>query len=169
MQLITIKTSNPTRLGVSCILIFLYLLQGLVIGLFLDTMQVILKKKLSYVEVGTFLLCSYPFSLKILWSPLVDSYYFKKIGLRKSWIIPSQFLAGILLYYLGINVNNFLEENKIFHMSVIATIIMFLVATQDIAVDGWGLSLCGKEVIKLYLIYCRIAPLLQVAKPLVKY
>lgn len=146
MKEIIKKEENNSRLSIASILIFLYCLQGLVIGLFLDTMQVILKAKLSYVEVGTFLLCSYPFSLKIIWSPLVDSYYNKTIGLRKTWIIPTQFFSGVMLYILGTKIDVYLENNNIFEMSILAFSVMFLVATQDIAVDGWGLSLCGKEV-----------------------
>ena len=146
MQEAITKQEHNSRFGIASILIFLYCLQGLVIGLFLDTMQVILKSKLSYVEVGTFLLCSYPFSLKIIWSPLVDSYYNKKIGLRKTWIIPTQFFSGVMLFILGTKIDSYLETNKVFEMSILAFAIMFLVATQDIAVDGWGISLCGKEV-----------------------
>jgi MFS transporter, PAT family, solute carrier family 33 (acetyl-CoA transportor), member 1 len=36
------------------------------------------------------MMCTLPFSLKVLWSPFVDLYYFKSFGRRKSWIIPMQ-------------------------------------------------------------------------------
>lgn len=40
-------------------------------------------------------LVMWPFSLKLLWAPLVDSFYVKKFGRRKSWLIPIQILLGM--------------------------------------------------------------------------
>ncbi len=130
----------------SIVLIFLYCLQGLVLGLFLGSLEMKLKKYFSYSEIGLFLMCSYPFSLKLLWSPIVDSIYNKRIGLRKTWIIPTTILAGILLYYLSIEVDYLIQSKNLIKFSIICFIIVFLIATQDIAVDGLALSLC-KEVI----------------------
>ena len=45
------------------------------------------------------MMCSLPFSLKVLWSPFVDLYYFKSFGRRKSWIIPTQVL--VIIWWLN--------------------------------------------------------------------
>lgn len=37
----------------------------------------------------------WPFSMKLLWAPLVDSLYVRKLGRRKSWLIPIQYTLGI--------------------------------------------------------------------------
>ncbi len=37
---------------------------------------------------------SWPFSLKILWAPLVDSLYFKRVGQRRTWLLPVQARAA---------------------------------------------------------------------------
>lgn len=52
-----------------------------------------------------------PYTLKLLWAPLVDSFYVKKIGRRKSWLIPIQFLMGKynIFYY---PINNSLINNQ---------------------------------------------------------
>lgn len=145
------KVKN-TRIHIASILISLYSLQGLVIGLFLDTLLLQLKKNSSYVEIGIFLLCSYPFSFKVLWSPLVDTYSFRNYGKRKSWIIPCQLLASCFIYYFGYAIDDYLLKKNIVSMAFISFIVMFLVATQDIAVDSWGLVLCGKDVFIFYII-----------------
>lgn len=36
---------------------------------------------------------SWPFSLKILWAPLVDSCYLRAVGQRRTWLIPVQVRA----------------------------------------------------------------------------
>lgn len=62
-------------------------------GLFLSSVPILFKKYLSYSEVGLIMMCTTPFSLKVLWSPFVDIYYSKRIGKRKSWIIPTQLIV----------------------------------------------------------------------------
>jgi PAT family acetyl-CoA transporter-like MFS transporter 1 len=135
-----------SRLKTTSLLIFLYSLQGLILALLLDTLEIQLKQDFTYSEVGIFLLCSYPFSLKILWSPIVDSYYLKKIGRRKTWVILTQSIVVIILIYLYINVQEILYYKRIYFLTIISFLLMFLISTQDIAVDGWSLTLCGKEV-----------------------
>lgn len=135
-----------SRFYSSSILIFLYTLQGLVIGILLETLQMNLKSNYNYSEIGIFLLCSYPFSLKVLWSPFVDTFYIQKIGLRKTWIIFTQTISSVILLYFSYFIDQILIEKRIFFLSFIAFILMFCIATQDIAVDGWALSLCGKQV-----------------------
>lgn len=128
------------------LLVLLYSLQGLVIGLLLQTFQLRLKNDFSYSEIGVFLLCSYPFSLKILWAPIVDTYYIKSIGLRKTWIIFTQIIGGMIVFYLSYNANQIIKEKNIIFLTIISFSLMFVVATQDIAVDGWALSMSGKDV-----------------------
>jgi len=37
---------------------------------------------------------TWPYSLKIMWAPLVDALYIQKVGRRKSWLLPVQILIG---------------------------------------------------------------------------
>ena len=130
----------------------LYGLQGMIIGIIYETIPLILKSKSSYTEIGIYMLSTYPFSLKIFWSPLVDSYYFKSIGKRKTWIIFSQFSCGLILYYLYHHIDFYLDDHKnIFPLSIISFCLIFSICSQDIAVDGWALTLLGEKV-KLFFI-----------------
>ena len=47
----------------------------------------LLQAKASYTAIGIFSLASYPYSLKLLWSPVVDSIYSLAFGRRKSWVV----------------------------------------------------------------------------------
>jgi PAT family acetyl-CoA transporter-like MFS transporter 1 len=62
--------------------------------------------RLSYNANAIFALCSWPFSLKLLWAPIVDACYVKSFGRRKSWLIPVQSAAGLMMV-LG---SNFVER-----------------------------------------------------------
>ena len=45
-----------------------------------------------------FSLASYPYSLKLLWSPFVDAFFVPRFGRRKTWIVPTQCVLGALLF-----------------------------------------------------------------------
>ncbi|KAJ3117381.1 hypothetical protein HK098_006260 [Nowakowskiella sp. JEL0407] len=129
------------------LLVNLYLLQGVPLGLTFGSIPFLLKSKLSYADIALFSLSGYPYSLKLFWSPIVDSIYLKSIGRRKSWIVPIQAITGLFLLWLGGHIDEILKREVIpVKMLVIAfTCMVFLCATQDIAVDGWALTLLSEE------------------------
>lgn len=129
------------------LLCVLYLIQGVPLGLALGSVPFLLKDSLSYSQLATFALSSYPYSLKLLWSPIVDSSYFVSIGRRKSWIIPMQLTVGSLMLYISLNVQRLMDDpsNHVGELTFVFTSLVFISATQDIAVDGWALTLLSPE------------------------
>lgn len=105
-------------------------------------MPYLLKSKagneLTFTDLGLFSLAGYPYSLKLLWSPMVDSYFFPRIGRRKTWIIPTQLLIGIGLLWISTRVDEWISnaDADITRMTFTFMLLIFLCATQDIAVDG---------------------------------
>lgn len=140
---ITLSQLPPADRRNFFILVGLYLLQGIPVGLAFGSIPFILKSKLSYGQVGIFTLASYPYSLKLFWSPIVDAIYSRAFGRRKSWIIPIQFVSSFVLLYLGATIKPYMDdaENKLGKITLFFFILVFLSATQDIAVDGWALTL----------------------------
>ncbi|KAJ7596762.1 acetyl-coenzyme A transporter 1-domain-containing protein [Mycena floridula] len=129
------------------LLCVLYLIQGVPLGLALGSVPFLLKDSLSYSQLATFALSSYPYSLKLLWSPIVDSSFFVSIGRRKSWIIPMQLTVGTLMLYISLNVQRLMDDapNHVGELTAVFTSLVFISATQDIAVDGWALTLLSPE------------------------
>ncbi|GAA5919273.1 hypothetical protein JCM1841_006535 [Sporobolomyces salmonicolor] len=129
------------------LLVALYLLQGIPVGLAFGSIPFLLRSKLSYSQIGIFTLCTYPYSLKLLWSPIVDSIFSPKLGRRKSWIVPIQTVVGGLFWWLGGNVQGMMEveEPNVNVLTALFFTLVFFAATQDIAVDGWALTLLSKE------------------------
>ncbi|KAI9668344.1 MAG: hypothetical protein M1829_005548 [Trizodia sp. TS-e1964] len=133
------------------LLVLLYFLQGIPMGLATGSVPFLLKPHLSYGQIGIFSLASYPYSLKLLWSPIVDAIWSPKVGRRKSWIMPIQVLSGIGMIWLGTQVEAMMTTVKADGASVIWQFtwwwffLVFLCATQDIAVDGWALTLLSQE------------------------
>ncbi|EGG25128.1 putative acetyl-CoA transporter [Cavenderia fasciculata] len=134
-------------------LIILYLFQGIPLGLTFGTIPFLLHKHSTYTQIGIFSLTGFPYSLKILWSPFVDSYYFKSFGRRKSWIVPIQLLAGSMFLVLanGNIIDDLIEhsETEIIKITLLFGSFVVMMATQDIAVDGWALTILSKANVHL--------------------
>ena len=135
------------------LLVLLYLLQGVPMGLATGSVPFLLKSHLSYGQIGVFSLAAYPYSLKLLWSPIVDAVWTPKLGRRKSWIVPIQIFSGLGMLYLGGNVDKMMElagasdGSGVWSFTYWWFLLVFLCATQDIAVDGWALTLLTPESI----------------------
>lgn len=129
------------------LLIVLYCLQGVPLGLTMGSLPYLLQPKLSYSAIGTFSLASYPYSLKLLWSPIVDAIYNTKLGRRKSWILPVQVVVGCSLLYIGRHVDQWIDtaSANLYTLTGFFFFLVLLCATQDIAVDGWALTLLSEE------------------------
>ena len=143
----SITQLQPEDMRNFALLVVLYMLQGVPVGLAFGSIPFLLKSKLSYGQVGIVTLASYPYSLKLLWSPIVDGIYSRSLGRRKSWIVPMQLVCGILLIWLGHNIDSLLEsaQSNLYLITGVFFVLIFLSATQDIAVDGWALTLLSTD------------------------
>lgn len=125
------------------LLVLLYFLQGIPMGLAMGSVPFLLKKAdASYSAIGVFSLAAYPYSLKLFWSPIVDAVWSPKVGRRKSWILPIQTVSGFSMLWLGSVVNKIMDSaaekdgSGIWNFTFWWFALVFLCATQDIAVDG---------------------------------
>ena len=133
------------------LLVLLYFLQGVPMGLATGSVPFLLKSHMSYGQIGVFSLASYPYSLKLLWSPIVDACWSPKIGRRKSWILPIQMLSGLGMIWLGGHVKDMMISagadggSGVWSFTWWWFFLVFMCATQDIAVDGWALTLLSPQ------------------------
>lgn len=124
------------------LLVLLYFLQGIPMGLASGSVPFLLKSHLSYGQIGVFTLASYPYSLKLLWSPIVDAVWSPTLGRRKSWILPIQTFSGLGMIYLGSRIKDMMvsaganDGSGVWAFTGWWFFLVFLCATQDIAVDG---------------------------------
>ncbi|KKA29798.1 hypothetical protein TD95_003097 [Thielaviopsis punctulata] len=129
------------------LLVLLYFLQGVPMGLATGSVPFLLKNHMSYSQIGIFSLASYPYSLKLFWSPIVDACWSPKFGRRKSWILPIQLLSGLGMLWLGSAVEDMMAGigkpggPTVWAFTGWWFFLVLMCATQDIAVDGWALTL----------------------------
>lgn len=133
------------------LLLFLYTLQGLPIGLSESIPLLLSNRDVAYEEQAKFSFVYYPFSMKLIWAPIVDSCFFARFGRRKSWLVPAQCVIGVTMLIASQYVDKLLgkeatETESSIPPDVTSLTIMFfflnlMAATQDVAVDGWALTM----------------------------
>ena len=136
-----------------CVLLLLYTLQGVPMGISAAIPMLLVERKVSMSVQGKFSFCSWPFSLKLLWAPIVDAVFMTSWGQRKTWLVPSQLLIGFVMIFSSYTVDGLMDTTTdasdgnfdITLLTGIFFILFFLCATQDIAVDGWALTMLKKE------------------------
>lgn len=138
------------ELGNVLLLLFLYVLQGIPLGLAGSIPLIMQSKNVSYKDQAFFSFVFWPFSLKLLWAPLVDALYLSKFGRRKSWLVPTQYLLGLFMLYLSFTVDSLLQSEEgrgpnVVTLTAVFFMLAFLAATQDIAVDGWALTMLSRK------------------------
>ena len=120
-------------------LAFLGFNSGFAFILFNSTIMMALSfSDFSAVFISGLFASSLPYSLKVLWSPLMDCYAIpglsKILGQRRSWLLVAQ--LGLLLSSLGF----ILQPGNLWLLSLISTIFVFFAATQDIALDAYRIE-----------------------------
>jgi PAT family beta-lactamase induction signal transducer AmpG len=116
----------------------LYFSQGLPFGFFTQALPVLLRKEgYSLGQIGLSSLLALPWALKFLWAPAVDRYSSARFGRRKSWIVPLQIAAAVIL--LALAAGNTLHSLQWVMAAVL--LLNLVAATQDIATDGLAVDL----------------------------
>jgi PAT family beta-lactamase induction signal transducer AmpG len=95
--------------------------------------------------IGLFALIQFPYTWKFLWSPFVDRYYAPWLGRRRSWMLAAQGALLVAIAALG----GFSPQSDLRAVVVLATLIAFFSATQDIAIDAYRRELLSDEELGL--------------------
>lgn len=115
-------------------MLFLGFSSGLPLALTSGTLQAWLTVAgIDIRTIGIFALVGLPYTFKFLWSPLMDRFVPPWLGRRRGWMIISQFCLMVAIGAIAaISPNEFL-----WLLGVLAFMVAFLSASQDIAFDAY--------------------------------
>lgn len=88
---------------------------------------------IDLTAIGLFSLVGLPYSLKFLWSPLLDRYTIPFLGRRRGWLLLIQVLLLGAIALMAVQD----PSTSLRLLAVNAFAIAFLSASQDIAVDAY--------------------------------
>jgi len=83
--------------------------------------------------IGFFTLVGLPYTFKFLWAPLMDRFEVPFLGRRKGWLFTTQILTAISLVLISFFSPS--QNTQVF--ALIAVLIAFLSASQDIVIDAY--------------------------------
>lgn len=107
---------------------------GLPLALTASTLQAwFTKANVSLITIGALSLLGIPYTLKFLWAPLMDQYSVALFGKRRGWILVAQCCLAFALFALA-NMDPTFQASQ---MGVVALVIAFLSASQDVAIDAY--------------------------------
>ncbi|HLU01008.1 MAG TPA: muropeptide transporter [Burkholderiaceae bacterium] len=95
----------------------------------------------SLQNIGFLTLIGSAYTLKFLWAPLVDRYSFPFLGRRRSWIFLSQLALAGCIAAMGV----YSPGDQLLPLAMLAVLVAFLSATQDIAFDAYSTDVLRSE------------------------
>ena len=107
---------------------------GLPLYLLLNLLPAWLRTEgISLKAIGLFALIQFPYTWKFLWSPLLDRYALPWLGRRRGWMAATQIALLLTIAALGL----FSPRADLTLISVLAALLAFVSATQDIVLDAY--------------------------------
>ena len=165
-QALTVYAERPTL-----VMMALGFAAGLPFLLIFDTLSAWLRDVgLSLEVIGFFSLATLVYSFKFLWAPLVDRtrvpWLTRRLGHRRSWMLACQIpiIVGLWL------VSGRSPADELGLMAILAVLVGFSSATQDIAIDAWRIEVVDESrqgaMAAAYQLGYRVATLVAGALPL---
>lgn len=90
-------------------------------------------ENVDLVVIGIFSLVGLPYTLKVLWAPIMDRFTLPWLGRRRGWIALTQILLAVFILALGLSSPSLMP----WLVATLALVIAFSSASQDIVVDAY--------------------------------
>ena len=98
-------------------------------------------EKVSLQEIGFLTLVGTAYTLKFLWAPMIDRYAPPLLGRRRGWMLLTQILLALGLMLMG----TMSPGESLLPIAMLAVMLAFLSATQDIAFDAYRTDVLHKD------------------------
>ena len=117
---------------------------GLPLLLTMSVLQTWMKEEgIDLTLIGLINLVQIPYTWKFIWAPVLDRYTLPFLGRRRGWLLVVQLI--LMGSITGLGFSN--PSDRFWIMTIIAMLVAFFSATQDIVVDAYRREdLCDKEL-----------------------
>lgn len=138
-----IKTVSTLSLSV---VVVLYLAHALPLYFYNVALPTILRHQgVDLRWIGMFSLLYIPWAFKFFWAPLLDRFYLKSLGKRKTWLLFTQ--IALVLGVVALALTQFDYGLSVF--VIVGLWISTFAATQDIAIDGYTVETFSESEYRL--------------------
>jgi PAT family beta-lactamase induction signal transducer AmpG len=128
------------------VILLLGISSGLPLSLVLSTLSTWLTEEgISKSSIGLFSALTFPYTIKFLWSPLIDRTRIpiltKLLGTRRAWILVTQ--IALMLSIAGLGLTD--PKTDPWIVALFALIVSFCSASQDIVIDAFRTDSLAKS------------------------
>ncbi|RMH61559.1 MAG: AmpG family muropeptide MFS transporter [Zetaproteobacteria bacterium] len=128
------------------ICVFTGFTSGLPLYLLLNLVPAWLRsEQVDLATIGLFALIQFPYTWKFVWAPFLDRFALPWLGRRRGWMLLSQLALLALIAALGA----FRPGEDLGMIVLLAVLLAFLSATQDIALDAYRRELLAERELGL--------------------
>jgi PAT family beta-lactamase induction signal transducer AmpG len=120
------------------VILLLSFSSGLPLALSTGTLQAWLATTdVDIQTVALFSLVGLPYTFKFIWAPIMDRFIPPFLGRRRGWMLLTQIILIVLILSIAFTD----PENKIMLIGMLALLLAFFSASQDIAIDAYRADL----------------------------
>lgn len=103
----------PSLVGARVIILLVFFVIGSICSYQGAIILELQEKKATFRDQALFTISSYPFIFKVIFAPLVDLFYFEKVGKCKTWIIGSSSVLALVLIIVAPWAETFIDPHKV--------------------------------------------------------
>ena len=124
---------EPSKAKALLVCVFLGFSSGLPLFILYNLLSAWLKSEgVDLKAIGLFALVGIPYTWKFLWSPAMDRFQLPFLGRRRGWMVATQIAVMCAVILMG----QFNPKSDIWIVVMLAAVVAFFSASQDIVIDA---------------------------------
>jgi hypothetical protein len=132
---------KPSELESIVVFVCLFMVYGLFEGYQKSLNITFQSLNISMSDLSMWSLNTYPMLFRILWSPIIDRYYFRSFGKSKTYLLSSGLLMVCILVWMGLHMDDLVKQRRIGLITVICFCLIFTTSFYLIAASIYVLTL----------------------------
>ena len=139
--------SHKPGFAEACILTLLLATTAGILKGYPESLEVIIMVKgASYSDQAVLSLNIYPYMFKILFAPLVDRYYIRRLGKAKTLVSISGTALFLLMILFGVHSEDYIDSNSVWVLTILWFIITIFAVMIQLGAEIWSLTLFEGEM-----------------------
>lgn len=125
--------------------IFISLNDGMLSGYMASLMAIFTERKVPSYRRFVLNVAMTPVVFRVIFSPIVDKYFSRRIGRRKTYLLPCKLIATLFYLIMSFHIQTLIDDNSVVLMGSLFLIPCLVQCFENSAVFGFRLEYFGKR------------------------
>jgi MFS transporter, PAT family, solute carrier family 33 (acetyl-CoA transportor), member 1 len=142
----TMFFQKPLGFKAACAWVFFhYMAVGAIQGYYTSVQFSLQANGANLTDQSTLSLALYPYSVKFLFSPLLDRFFIRNMGRSKTYIIIGGIVMASVFCFLGPTIETMVKNTDVIPLTVLFCLVNVMVCVVQIAGEAWILTMFNKD------------------------